>query len=145
MFFLCMNKKTNTESNHIPILPSNKKFGWSLSAVFLIIATYGAIKFSIFWSLSLFIMAFIFIVLTLTMPSTLGVLNLYWYKLGMLIARFLNPIVLGFIFFLIITPTALITRLFRRDVLRIKKRSVSSYWLDRIPAGPDPESFKNQF
>jgi len=140
-----MNKKTNTESNHIPILPSNKKFGWSLSVVFLIIATYGAIKFSIFWSLSLFIMAFIFIVLTLTMPSTLGVLNLYWYRLGMLIARFLNPIVLGFIFFLIITPTALITRLFRRDVLRIKKRSVSSYWLDRIPAGPDPESFKNQF
>ena len=140
-----MNKKIKTESNHHPILPSNKIFGWSLSAVFLVIATYVAVKFSIFWSISFFIMAFIFVVLTLAMPSTLRVLNLYWYKLGMLIARFLNPIVLGFIFFMIITPTALITRLFRRDVLRIKKRSVTSYWLDRIPAGPDPESFKNQF
>ena len=63
----------------------------------------------------------------------------------MLIARFLNPIVLGAIFFMVITPTALITRFFRRDVLRIKKREVESYWLDRIPAGPEPESFKNQF
>ena len=140
-----MNKKIKTENSNIPILPSNKKFGWSLSTVFLIIATYGAMNFSVFWSTSLFVMSLIFAVLTFVIPSSLTVLNLYWFKLGILIAKFLNPIVLGFIFFLIITPTALITRLFKRDALRIKKRSASSYWLNRNPTGPDPESFKNQF
>ena len=89
--------------------------------------------------------AFIFAVLTVTAPSSLTVLNKLWSKLGTLIGRFLNPIVLGFIFFVIITPIALITRLLGRDVLRIKKRTVSSYWVDRIPTGPDSESFKNQF
>ena len=140
-----MNKKIKTKGNNFPILPSNRKFGLLLTTVFLIIATYGAINFSTFWSISLFITAFIFAVLTFAMPSFLTPLNLYWSKLGLVIARFLNPIVLGFIFFVIITPTALITRLFRRDVLRIKKSSVSSYWIDRNPTGPDSESFKNQF
>ncbi len=46
---------------------------------------------------------------------------------------------------MIITPIALITKLFGRDELRIKKGRVSSYWIDRIPTRPDSESFKNQF
>jgi hypothetical protein len=140
-----MNKKTKTQNKDYPMMVSNRKFGWSFSAVFLSVAVYGAWNFSTFWTTLLFVIAFIFAVLTVTAPSLLTVLNKLWYKLGMLIARFLNPIVLGFIFFVIITPVALITRLLGRDVLRIKKRTVSSYWIDRIPAGPDSESFKNQF
>ena len=126
-------------------MPSNRKFGWSFSAVFFIVAIYGAWNFTTFWVSSLFVIAFIFALLTVTAPSSLNVLNKLWFKLGMLIGRFLNPIVLGLIFYVIITPIALITRLFGRDVMRIKKRPVSSYWINRVPTDPDSESFKNQF
>jgi hypothetical protein len=134
-----------TQNNHFPMLPSNRKFGWSFSAVFFIVAVYGAWNFSTFWATLFFVIAFIFAILAGTLPSSLTVLNKLWFKLGLLIGRFLSPIVLGLMFFVIITPIALITRLFGRDALRIKERPVSSYWIDRIPPGPDSESFKNQF
>ncbi len=72
-------------------------------------------------------------------------LNRFWYALGMHIGQVISPIVLGAIFFVLITPIALITRLFGRDELKIKKSFVQSYWVDRLPPGPPSDSFKNQF
>jgi hypothetical protein len=72
-------------------------------------------------------------------------LNWLWYELGMLLGKIVNPIVLGFIFFVLITPVSIVTRLFGRDELRIKKRHVESYWIDRSPPGPPLDSFKNQY
>jgi hypothetical protein len=57
--------------------------------------------------------------------------------------KFVSPIVLGIIFFLLITPVAIITRLFGRDELLIKKREVPSYWIEKEAI--DPDSFKDQF
>jgi hypothetical protein len=53
--------------------------------------------------------------------------------------------VLGAIFFLLLSPIAILMRIFGRDELKIKKRDVSSYWVERQPHGPSPESFKEQF
>ena len=127
------------------MLPSNRKFGMFFSAIFLISAVYGAWHSVFLWAILLFIIAFIFAVLALTSPSSLISLNKLWFKLGMLIGRIISPVILGFIFFVIITPVAIIARLLGRDVLLIKKRAMSSYWIDRIPTGPHPESFKDQF
>jgi hypothetical protein len=63
----------------------------------------------------------------------------------MLLGKIVSPIVLGLIFFVLITPAALITRLFGRDELKIKKRTVESYWVDRSTLGLESESFKNQY
>lgn len=63
----------------------------------------------------------------------------------MLLGKIVSPIVLGIIFFLLISPVALVTRAFGRDALRLKAAETGSLWITRTPPGPDPESFKNQF
>jgi hypothetical protein len=66
-------------------------------------------------------------------------------QLGALMGRVVSPLVLGTIFFLLITPISMLARLFGRDELRLKKIDTSSYWIARAPPGPDGDSFKNQF
>jgi hypothetical protein len=61
------------------------------------------------------------------------------------LGKIVSPIVLGFIFFIIITPVAIVTKLAGRDALKLRKQNVDSYWVDRSPPGPEPESFKEQF
>lgn len=68
-----------------------------------------------------------------------------WMKLGVCLSRYISPLTLGFIFFVLITPVASFARFIGRDQLRLKRESVSSYWIDRLPTGPDSNSFKNQF
>jgi hypothetical protein len=65
--------------------------------------------------------------------------------LGILLGRIFSPFVLGVIFFVLLTPISILTRLFGRDELKLKKRSLESYWVDRSPPGPPLDSFKNQY
>ena len=126
-------------------MPTDKNFGYFFSVVFTLIALYSYWQdlknFAIFAS----IISFLFIAVTLVAPKMLSPLNRAWYELGMLLGKIVSPIVLGIIFFLMITPISLITRLFGRDELKIKKLSLQSYWVDRSPPGPSSDSFKNQF
>jgi len=78
-------------------------------------------------------------------PQCLAPFNKAWIWLGQAMGRIVSPIVLGIIFFLLITPTAIAGRLLGRDELRMKKHNVISYWINRAPSGPAPDSFKNQF
>jgi hypothetical protein len=79
-------------------------------------------------------------------PRLLAPLNLLWFRLGELLHRIVSPIALGVIFFGVITPFALVMRLFGRDALLLRKRSARpSYWVRREPPGPPPDSFGNQF
>lgn len=68
-----------------------------------------------------------------------------WLSLGLLLGRLGNPLILGIIFYLLITPLALVTRLFGRDELALKKRGVNSYWKHREPTRPSPNSFLKQY
>lgn len=72
-------------------------------------------------------------------------INRAWYQLGVLLGRIVNPVVLGLLFFLLITPVAILGRMFGRDPLRLKRRNIESYWIERSPVGPSPDSFKNQY
>jgi hypothetical protein len=126
-------------------LPSNATFGWFFVAVFSAVAAYA------FWSgwsavsLVTLIAAISLALATLLSPQLLAPLNRLWYGLGMLLGKIISPIVLGLIFFVLITPVSLVTRLFERDELKMKKRNVESYWVDRSPPGPPSDSFKNQY
>jgi hypothetical protein len=136
-----MHHNFNTEK-----LPSNKKFGTFFSILFLVIATYSNYKNNTHHIPTIALgLSLTFLIVTLTIPKALTMPNLLWYKLGITLGKIVNPIVLGFIFFLLITPVALIARILGRDELKIKKRIVSTYWIERLPSGPEPESFKNQF
>ncbi len=132
-------------SSDSPKMPSNNKFGWFFSAVFAVIALYSYSQQLKFFAATVTIVSVLFVATTLLAPQVLTPLNRIWYEIGVLLGKVISPIVLGIIFFVLITPISLITRLFGRDELKIKKLSVQSYWVDRLPPGPPPDSFKNQF
>ena len=77
--------------------------------------------------------------------GALAPINRAWFRLGGLMAAIVNPIVLGFIFFGLLTPVALVGRLCGRDELGLKRRARDSYWIGRPPGPLDLESFKRQF
>lgn len=79
-------------------------------------------------------------------PAWLQPVNRLWFRFGQLLGRIMTPIVMGFVYFLIVTPIALLLRLFGKDVLGLKRdASVSSYWVARAPPGPKPGSMRDQF
>lgn len=78
-------------------------------------------------------------------PSALRPFNRAWMSLGLLLGHFVSPIVMGLVFFGLFTPLALILRLTGRDELRLKAGTGGTFWLDRNPPGPPPESFKRQY
>ena len=135
-------------TDHDQTLPSERSFGLLFSAVFALLAGYG--WFFKGWPLAVVLLlvavALAFVLLGFVAPKVLRPLNWLWFQLGQLLGKIVSPIVLGAIFFLMLTPISLVTRLFGRDELRLKRKaSQTSYWLDRAPPGPEPESFKNQF
>ena len=130
------------KENH---LPSNKKFGLFFSAIFVLIAVYAYLKFRVEFAIFALTTSTLFAIAAFLTPQILTPLNRLWFSLGLLLGKIVSPIVLGLIFFLLITPVSLVTRLFGRDELKIKKRTVESYWVDRSPPGPPSESFKNQY
>ena len=127
-------------------MDESKKFGSFFAVVSFVAAGYFAtLTDGKFWALVFALLAAIFLILTLFAPALLSPLNKVWIGLGHLLGRIMNPIVLGLIFFVLITPVAVIGRMVGRDPLRLKMLTNSSYWINREPAGPAPDSFKNQF
>lgn len=127
-------------------LPSNRSFGFLFAGVFALLSAYaeykGADAFRVYgWLIASTTIG----LLAVIAPALLTPFNKAWMKLGDLMGKAVSPLVLGLIFFVLITPIALITRLFGRDELRLKKRKLNSYWIDRNPTGPTGDSFKNQF
>ncbi len=87
-----------------------------------------------------------FVLVSLVMPGVLGPLNRIWHAFGMLLGRVANPFVMGVVFFVVVTPTALLMRLLGRDPLSLKwDQNSPSYWIRRDPPGPSPESMPLQF
>jgi len=126
-------------------LGSNRAFGFVFTVVFAFVALWplvggGGLR---IWAL---VVAALFLAPALIRPNLLRPLNLIWFRFGMLLHRVVSPLVLGVMFFVTVTPTAVIMRLLGKDPLRLKfDPEAESYWLDRQPPGPAPDSLKNQF
>ena len=127
------------------ILPSNKKFGYFFSFVFLIIAIYFYYIEIIIFSYAILILFFVFLFLTIFKPNLLLPLNKLWMNFGLLLSYIVSPIILGAIYFLIFTPTALITKLVGRDELNLKFTKKGSNWKNRKNDTSFLNRFKNQF
>lgn len=134
------------DSLHGSTLPSERTFGFVFTGIFLIVAGYLWLYDGKPVAIQAFlVLAAAFLAFTLFMPIALRPLNKAWYKLGLLMGRVVSPIVLGILFFILITPIAIVMRLAGRDPLRLRKQDVQSHWIDRAPPGPAPTSFKDQF
>tara|TARA_A100001011_G_scaffold109207_1_gene115797 strand:- start:114 stop:497 length:384 start_codon:yes stop_codon:yes gene_type:complete len=123
------------------IVGSNKSFGVVFCIFFLIVSLYPLINDQgiRIWSL---ILSSIFFILGIQNSRLLTPLNILWFKFGMLLGRFVSPIVMGLVFFLVVTPTGIIMRLFKKDLLRLKKNNSNTYWINRSESKSD---MKNQF
>jgi hypothetical protein len=137
---------SQSNSLHGSTLPSERTFGFVFTGIFLIIAGYlwyhdgKPLAIQIFLVLALAFFSF-----ALLMPIVLRPFNQAWYKLGLLMGRVVSPIVLGILFFILISPIAIVMRLAGRDALKLRKQNVQSHWIDRAPPGPSSDSFKEQF
>ena len=126
-------------------LPSNRKFGFFFAAVFAVAAIYfydGEVS-TLEQVLGLF--CIVTLILSFAIPSVLTPFNKLWMGFGYLLGKTVSPIVLGFIFLILITPIAIVMRLVGRDELRLKMVTRETHWKKRDPIGPEPSSFKNQF
>ena len=110
---------------------SNRSFGLVFFFVFLIIGLWPLLDGGQFKIWSLFFSLF-FLVLGLLNSKLLTPLNLLWTKFGILLGNVFAPIVMSFIFFLVVTPIGLLMRIMGRDLLRTKyNKSGKSYWIKR--------------
>tara|TARA_B000000437_G_scaffold169751_1_gene125940 strand:- start:18 stop:401 length:384 start_codon:yes stop_codon:yes gene_type:complete len=120
---------------------SNRSFGIVFFVVFLIIATYPLINGDELrlWSL---IISIIFLFLGLVNSKILNPFNKLWFKFGIFLGKIISPLVMGIIFFLVVTPIGLLMRLLNKDLLNLKFNNDSSYWIEKN----EPKSkMKNQF
>ena len=122
-------------------ISSNRSFGIVFFVVFLLIALYplaheGEIR---IWSL---IISIIFLILGLLNSKILAPLNKIWFKFGLLLGKIVSPLIMGIIFFLVVTPIGFIMRLLGKDVLNLKYNKNKSYWIEKN--GPKSK-MKNQF
>jgi hypothetical protein len=79
-------------------------------------------------------------------PAILNPLNRIWLKFGLLLHSIVNPVVMALLFYGTVLPTGLVARAMGKDLLRLKRKpDAESYWIVREPAGPSPETMKDQF
>ncbi len=126
-------------------MKSNTNFGIFLSSLLISLTIYFYVVKSIELFVITLLMSLIIIFVTTFFTDKLTSVKNLWIKLGYLIGLFVNPIILGIIFYLIITPTAIITKIFGRDLLNLKKIKKDTYWIDRENSKIEEERFKKQY
>ena len=131
----------------VPTTSFNRSFGGLLSLAGAALAGYTYWKQGpAMWVVAGVVIALVAGALAIVAPAVLSPLSRLWMALGLLIGKVVNPIVFGLMFFGLITPIGWIARLRGRDALRLRANAQAvSHWVDRLPPGPDAQSFKNQY
>jgi len=129
--------------NKVPVkISSNRSFGFLFFVVFFAISFWPLISQGDLrlWA---FILSLVFLVLGVLNSRFLTPLNKLWFKFGILLGSIVSPIVMGAVFFIVVTPVGLIMRFLGKDLLRINKnKTLSTYWINR---DKQKNSMKKQF
>lgn len=124
---------------------SDRSFGLVFSAFFIIIAVLplldgGRMR---LWAS---IVSGLFLTASFVAPGILSPLNRLWTRFGLLLHKIVGPVVLGVMFYAMVTPMGILRRLFGNDPMRLRlEPALKSYWIRRDPPGPKPESMTDQF
>ena len=124
---------------------SNRSFGVVFVVVFALIGLFPLVREEAIriWALAV---SAAFLLPTIVYPQVLTPLNKLWFRFGMLLGRIINPLVMFIMYALVMVPVGLVLKLMRKDLLRLKLDAQSlTYWNQRTPPGPTPESLKDQF
>ena len=120
---------------------SNRSFGVVFFVVFLLIGLWPILKGNEIriWSI---VISLIFLILGILNSKILTPFNKVWFRFGIFLGNFISPIIMGIVFFLVVTPTGLIMKLFRKDLINLRKNNSSTYWIEKKGI---KSSMKNQF
>ena len=141
-----MSNALGLEKNSKVTSASDRSFGVMFGFIFIIIAVIIRLRDSPQNIQLLFLaLSFLTFLISFTRPSLLSTPNKLWMKFSLLLARFVSPIVLGVLFYVLISPLALVLRIFGRDELRLKTKKVATNWQSRQINGYSLDSFKNQY
>jgi hypothetical protein len=121
-------------------LKDNIIFGILFFIFFFIVGIYplksgGVIR---VWSV---VLSLVFLIITIIRPNLFTFLNKLWIQFGILLGKIISPIVMGLVFFFVVTPIGILVRILRKDVMGLK-RGTSSYWINRVDKA---QSMKKQF
>jgi len=124
---------------------SNRSFGIVFTIVFSIVGLLpllsdGTLR---WWAM---VIAVIFLASALLRPRILTPLNKIWTRFGLLLHHVVNPVIMAMLFFLVVTPIGLLMRMVGKRPLNIEyDLEIKSYWIERDPPGPEPDTMKQQF
>ena len=120
---------------------TNKSFGLVFFVFFFIVSVFPLLNGENIrvWSL---IISIIFLILGIMNSKILTPLNQVWFKFGILLGRFVSPVVMGVVFFMVVTPTSLIMKVLQKNLLNLKKGNKKTYWIERSKI---KSKMKNQF
>ena len=128
--------------NHKNIkISSNRSFGLVFFVVFFVISIWPILNENEIriWSLTISVT---FLILGILNSKILTPLNKIWLRFGILLGSFIAPIVMGIVFFLVVTPTGILMKLFKKDLINLKKNNDKTYWIEKKEI---TSSMKNQF
>ena len=124
---------------------SDRNFGLVFAAFFGLLGALGVWHGTARWPIWLGL-AVVMLILAFAAPKLLSPLNWVWTKIGLLLHAIVNPVMLGVLFYVCVTPVFHLMRLSGKDPLRRRYYAAAdTYWIDRDPPGPQPDTFRKQF
>ncbi|WP_026606340.1 SxtJ family membrane protein [Methylocapsa acidiphila] len=127
-------------------LGSDRKFGLTFALIFAILGAWPLLRHAESPKWALLALAALFLATAIVRPRWLAPLNRAWFKLGFLLNKIANPIIMGVLFFGAIVPLGWFLRKKGEDLLRLQiKPDAASYWIERDPPGPAPGTLTKQF
>ena len=109
---------------------SNKSFGIVFFIFFLLVSIYPLVNNENIrlWSL---VLSIIFLILGISNSKILTPMNKLWFKLGIFLGKIISPLIMGLIFFFVVTPIGLFMKLLKKDLLNLKFNGKPSYWIEK--------------
>jgi hypothetical protein len=120
---------------------SNRNFGIVFFCFFVILGLWPKLNNENI-NLLFILISFIFLILGILNSKILQLPNKYWTKFGILLGKFISPIVMTIIYFFVVTPIGLLLRIFGKDILKLKKNLNKTYWIKKVKTDTD---MKKQF
>ena len=124
---------------------SNRSFGFTFAIVFTIVALWPLMRGRSMrgWAL---VVAVAFLLAAFAFPRMLAPLNRAWLRFGLVLHACISPVIMGLVFYTTVTPIGLVRRLLGKDPLRLQwDRDAVTYWIERNPPGPAPDTMPRQF
>jgi hypothetical protein len=119
---------------------NNITFGIIFFIFFLIIGLYPFVSVGVIriWSV---VLSLVFLIITIIRPNLFTFLNKFWIQFGIFLGKIVSPIIMGLVFFFVVTPIGILVRILKKDVMGLK-RGATSYWINRKDK---LQSMKKQF